>query len=89
MAYLGTLVPFSDAERWFTNLSEESDQIPTFVEEESSLVDALEGTNKKEEQMESVIVMGPAHRAAIEKGQTSERNAVNSATVANPQSDSK
>jgi transcriptional regulator with XRE-family HTH domain len=33
MAYLGTLVPFSDAAKWISNLSEESVQIATFEEE--------------------------------------------------------
>ena len=33
MAYLGILVPFSDAVKWFSNLSEQSVQVPTFEEE--------------------------------------------------------
>jgi transcriptional regulator with XRE-family HTH domain len=33
MAYLGTLVSFSDAEKWLSNLSEESVQVATFEEE--------------------------------------------------------
>ncbi len=34
MAYLGILVPFSEAARWFSNLSEDSVQVSTFEEEE-------------------------------------------------------
>jgi transcriptional regulator with XRE-family HTH domain len=33
MAYIGNLVPFTDAERWLSGLSEEAVQVPTFVEE--------------------------------------------------------
>jgi|HubBroStandDraft_1064217.scaffolds.fasta_scaffold479704_2 transcriptional regulator with XRE-family HTH domain len=37
MAYLGTLVPFSDIEKWFSGLSEEAVQVSTFAEENASL----------------------------------------------------
>jgi transcriptional regulator with XRE-family HTH domain len=33
MAYLGVLVPFGEATKWFSNLSEESVQVKTFDEE--------------------------------------------------------
>lgn len=33
MAYQGLLVPFSEAVNWFSNMSEESVQVPTFEEE--------------------------------------------------------
>ncbi len=40
MAYLGILVPFSDAEKWLSSLSEESVQVATFEEENlSSAID--------------------------------------------------
>ncbi len=35
MAYLGTLVPFSDLEKWFLGLSEEAVQVATFEEEDA------------------------------------------------------
>jgi transcriptional regulator with XRE-family HTH domain len=35
MAYLGTLVPFGDIEKWFSELSEEAVQVPTFEEEDA------------------------------------------------------
>jgi transcriptional regulator with XRE-family HTH domain len=34
VAFVGRFVPFSDAAKWFSNLSEESVQIPTFQEED-------------------------------------------------------
>jgi transcriptional regulator with XRE-family HTH domain len=37
MAYLGTLVPYSNLEKWFTGLSEEAVQVPTFDEEHAAL----------------------------------------------------
>jgi transcriptional regulator with XRE-family HTH domain len=41
MAYLGILLPFSDAAKWFLDLSEESVQVKTFEEEEDSAVGDL------------------------------------------------
>jgi transcriptional regulator with XRE-family HTH domain len=52
MAYLGTLVPFSDAVRWVSTLSEESVQVKDFTEEQAEfhvdLGSALEATEERE-----------------------------------------
>ena len=67
VAYIGTLVPFSGAAKWFSDLSEDAVQVPTFEEENflSMLSEPLAETLPKLGSAESAAI--DSERTAIDK----------------------
>ena len=63
MVYLGTLAPFSDLEKWISNLSEDAVQVPTF--EEESFLSTL-----AEPSAETLPKLGSAESAAMDSEHT-------------------
>jgi transcriptional regulator with XRE-family HTH domain len=61
MAYIGTLVPFSEAEKWISGLSEDAVQVPTFEEENEALEKAereAELASHEEQQLGGLALAG-------------------------------
>lgn len=75
-------VPFSQLVDDDDHLDLDNFYVPPFAQDIANLA-------RREEQMKSVTIMGPAHWAATGKGQIYGQNAVNAATNSNTQSDSK
>ncbi len=49
VAFVGKFVPFSELEKWFENMSEESLQVPTFDEEEREAIGEVASKKLREQ----------------------------------------
>jgi transcriptional regulator with XRE-family HTH domain len=73
LAYLGNLVAFSEAANWFSKLSEESVQVPTFDDEDKALSESVSARGLAEAASQRNQNLGRKHPVgALEMGGSSE-----------------